>query len=284
MNTRGNKHSRSHVKFNPDKDNDFWDFSFHEMAAYDVPAVIKHVQAHTGAKKVTYVGHSQGTLQAFAGNTLNPNFFRDNVNGVIALGPVTSLANIGSSFIALAAKSRLDSVLYYMGMRELLPSVKSINEMVSILCDKLHLVCDGVLELISDGNAEDDDQDKFQVFLSKFPSGTSVKDLTHFAQYVRSGKFAQYDYGKSENQKRYGRDTPPDYDISKIQNKICLFVGTDDKLATLADNRSFKSTLEKIGKLTLYQEIPKTGHLTFFIPKDFSYFQNFLKCLAEFEK
>jgi hypothetical protein len=175
-------------------------------------------------------------------------------------------------------------MLYYLGFREFLPSMKSLNELTTILCEKLHLVCDGILDLIADSNPGDDDQDKFGVFLSHFPSGTSLKDLMHFSQSVRNKNFAQFDYGKSENQKKYGQDTPPLYDLNKIDNKICLFVGKDDRLATVADNRPFKETLEKIGKLTFYQEVDKMGHLTFFVPQDFSYNDNIMNCIAEFEK
>jgi gastric triacylglycerol lipase len=42
-NTRGNKYSRSHVKYDSNKDYEYWDHSFVEMAKYDVPAFIEHI-------------------------------------------------------------------------------------------------------------------------------------------------------------------------------------------------------------------------------------------------
>jgi lysosomal acid lipase/cholesteryl ester hydrolase len=39
-NTRGNKYSRHHTSLNPDKDNEFWDFTFAEMGLYDLPAQV----------------------------------------------------------------------------------------------------------------------------------------------------------------------------------------------------------------------------------------------------
>ena len=44
----------------------FWDFSWDEMAKYDFPANINYVLGWTGRPTLTYVGHSQGTIQAFA--------------------------------------------------------------------------------------------------------------------------------------------------------------------------------------------------------------------------
>lgn len=37
-NTRGNFYSKEHVKYNPDKDKEYWDFSFEEMGRFDIPA------------------------------------------------------------------------------------------------------------------------------------------------------------------------------------------------------------------------------------------------------
>ncbi len=253
------------------------------MAIYDLPAVIDYIRNQTGKDKITYFGHSQGTMQVFIGMSVMPEYFENSLNGVIALGPVTSLVNMSSKFLTIIANTRLDEMLYFMGMREFLQSKKSVNELSTILCNRLHIICSGILELISDADREDDDKEKLGVFLAHFPSGTSLKDLTHFAQAVRDKTFAQFDYGKSKNIQTYGQEKPPSYDLTKIRNKICLFVGKNDRLATVADNRILKDLLEKTGKLVWYQELEKMGHLTFFFPSDFSYNDNIMNCIGLFE-
>ena len=60
-NHRGTKYARDHERLDPDKDEEFWQFSFPEMAEYDMPANVDYVRNVTGMKKVSYVGHSQGT-------------------------------------------------------------------------------------------------------------------------------------------------------------------------------------------------------------------------------
>jgi len=40
--------------------------SWDEMAHYDLPAMLNYVLRATGRQKLFYVGHSQGTLIAFA--------------------------------------------------------------------------------------------------------------------------------------------------------------------------------------------------------------------------
>ena len=60
-NSRGTLYSRSHEYLNPDDPEDsqaFFDFSFAEMAQYDVPAQINMIKETTGHDKISYVGHS----------------------------------------------------------------------------------------------------------------------------------------------------------------------------------------------------------------------------------
>ena len=60
-NTRGNKHSRNHMKLDPDfsqDEADFFDISFEEMGDHDYPAMIDYVLAKTGRKKLAFIAHS----------------------------------------------------------------------------------------------------------------------------------------------------------------------------------------------------------------------------------
>jgi lysosomal acid lipase/cholesteryl ester hydrolase len=45
----------------------YWDWSFDEMATIDLPTQLGYVLQHTGAAALAYIGHSQGTIQAFCG-------------------------------------------------------------------------------------------------------------------------------------------------------------------------------------------------------------------------
>lgn len=60
LNGRGNKYSRRHTSLNC-TDSRFWDFSWHEMGIYDIPATIDYILKKTHQKKLAYVGVSQGT-------------------------------------------------------------------------------------------------------------------------------------------------------------------------------------------------------------------------------
>ena len=58
-NSRGNRYSRYHVHLDPDTDKpQFWDYSFEDMAKYDLPALFNYILIKTVVKSVSYIGHS----------------------------------------------------------------------------------------------------------------------------------------------------------------------------------------------------------------------------------
>lgn len=48
-NARGNTYSRHHISMSTN-DKKYWDFSFHEMAIYDIPAEIDFIYSHRKSK------------------------------------------------------------------------------------------------------------------------------------------------------------------------------------------------------------------------------------------
>jgi poly(3-hydroxyalkanoate) synthetase len=73
---------------------DYWDFSFHEMAKYDVISNIKYVKEITKSEKINYICHSQGCTQFLLGYTMNPEFFETNVEKFATMGAVLKYTNI----------------------------------------------------------------------------------------------------------------------------------------------------------------------------------------------
>ena len=57
-NSRGNVYSKKHTKYST-KSNKFWNFSWDEMAKYDLPASIEYILNRTKSEKISYIGHSQ---------------------------------------------------------------------------------------------------------------------------------------------------------------------------------------------------------------------------------
>ena len=62
LNVRGNIYSRQHENLEPFL-TDFWDFSFHESAIFDYPAVIDYILNVTLSPDLSFVGYSMGATQ-----------------------------------------------------------------------------------------------------------------------------------------------------------------------------------------------------------------------------
>ncbi|XP_007445214.1 gastric triacylglycerol lipase-like, partial [Python bivittatus] len=64
INNRGTTWSRRHQNLTTDQE-EFWDFSFHEMGIYDIPATINFILQKTKQDSLYYIGHSQGASLGF---------------------------------------------------------------------------------------------------------------------------------------------------------------------------------------------------------------------------
>ncbi|VDM75330.1 unnamed protein product [Strongylus vulgaris] len=64
-NMRGNTYSIKHVNLNPKQDK-FWEFSWDEMAKYDLESMVSKALNVTGQQQLYYIGHSQGTITMFS--------------------------------------------------------------------------------------------------------------------------------------------------------------------------------------------------------------------------
>ena len=60
-NFRGNTYSREHTVLNPAREK-FWQFSFDQMGHHDLPTMLNYVLDLTKQERLTYIGHSMGTM------------------------------------------------------------------------------------------------------------------------------------------------------------------------------------------------------------------------------
>jgi len=65
---------------------EFWDWSIDELAKYDFPSLIDYVLQATKFEQLVYIGHSQGTSQAFLGLHFNSQI-SSKIRCFVALAP-----------------------------------------------------------------------------------------------------------------------------------------------------------------------------------------------------
>lgn len=95
-NARGNAFSRKHITINPDVNpKEFFDFSWHEIGAIDLPTIIDYILTQTKHKKLYYAGHSQGSVSFYVMMSEHPEY-NEKVEVMLALAPVVHTKEIKS--------------------------------------------------------------------------------------------------------------------------------------------------------------------------------------------
>lgn len=261
-NVRGNTYGLHHVNYSVHSD-EFWDFSWDEMARYDLPAMLKFVVSKTSQPSLYYVGHSQGTLIAFAEFSRNKELTKL-VKRFFALGPVTTTGHIESPikyFRHLGPE--LEFLFKLLGVRDFLPSDFLIHWLADHVCDEhvLDLICSNIVFLIAGYDKTQLNMTRLPVYVSHTPAGTSVKNMIHFLQMTDSNKFQMFNYESAEkNREHYGQDTPPLYNATAMTVPVALYWAQNDWLADPTDVRALLPLLPN----KLYDKyIPKWDHMDF---------------------
>ncbi|XP_048769439.1 gastric triacylglycerol lipase-like [Ostrea edulis] len=259
-NSRGNTYSRNHVKLSP-KEDAFWEWSWDEMAKYDTPAVLEYILKKTGKQQLYYIGHSQGTLQAFTAFSQNPALAKK-VKQFFAMGPVATIAHIESPIKYLAIFT--DELLYgLLGRRDFLPNDWIFKVLGSTLCKEkiTSIICTNVIFLLAGYDTSNLNTTRLPVYISHAPAGTSMQDMVHFAQMSRSGLFQAYDWGSPDkNRIHYHQATPPVYNVSTMTTPTVLYWAKND---WLADPKDVANLQQKIVNLKGSFELKSWNHLDF---------------------
>ncbi|XP_076351713.1 gastric triacylglycerol lipase-like isoform X2 [Tachypleus tridentatus] len=224
-NFRGNTYSRKHIKYSTHS-KEFWEFSFDEMALLDLPAMIDFVLNKTGKNQLLYVGHSQGTLTAFA-LLSEKTEYNKKVKTLFALAPVATVGYIKSPIKYLAPYTKDIEVLFrLLGINEFLPNTKFIKFLGDLVCStEIRIFCEQVIFLFAGVDPKQTNATRLPVYISHNPAGTSTQNIVHFAQ-----------------------TDPPEYLLEKITTPVVLFWAQDDWLADAVDVALLQPRLKHLKK------------------------------------
>ena len=255
-NARGNIYSYEHMdieNFDSHKRNGkFFQFSWDEMAKYDIPSYIDYIIERSDYNKVSYIGISQGTTSFFAACDLFPGI-ENKIATYVAYAPVTYLGNVISPFVRALSGLHLLNILEYFGQYNFLMTPEHTSWINVYVGAKFKRTLVRVLQLVMGITDEIiTDMDRIPVFLNRQPGGTSLFDVKHWTQAIESGEFQMYDFGPKGNMEHYEQETAPLYNmehiaevISKIPTKI--FVGGNDAFVVPKDFAKLEKVLEGTG-------------------------------------
>ncbi|XP_055841138.1 lipase 3-like [Episyrphus balteatus] len=265
-NARGNVYSKKHVLKSPLMKS-FWNFDWHEIGMYDLPAMIDQIRTTTGQEKIIYVGHSQGSTSFLVLNSLNHDF-KYRIKSAHFLAPLVYTSHSKSPLFQLGTLMGLPNYSPYLtGSMELLPNTKFLELLGKGVCQKTSpviQVCSSPSYLLGGFDTENLNVDKVPDVIAVNPAGSSVNQVYHFMQVKNSGKFRQFDYGIARNLVKYSSAKPPHYPLDKIDVPIYLYSAQNDYLATEADTERLIKELPATSlKQTYVAPHPKWNHFDF---------------------
>lgn len=224
-NNRGNKYSHKHLYRRLDSE-EFWNFSIDEFAFFDIPNSIDFVLEETGKDKLTYIGFSQGTAQAFASFSVNPDM-NHKIEQVIAISPATTPHGLYSKFLDIFLKSSPITIFLLFSRKVLMPSVMFWERIMyppffdtSIDISNYWLF-----------NWKSENIDKIQKIASyaHLYSTTSVKTVVHWFQIMSSKNFQMY----HDESSALSLLNPISYPLKNIRIPIHLIYGDSDSLVDI---------------------------------------------------
>ena len=230
-NMRGNQFSKSHLDYDTSLNSRYWDFSFDEMAQYDLPSIINLIKKRDGVEKIDYMGHSQGTLIFFLAYMNNPDFMEKNINKFIAVGTVPNVNNAEHFLLELAVKLNIDDLV---PVKNFMTFPTELGQVLVPFCSgKAKNLCHTIMRMCF-GGFEDTGRVVYDrlgknIFMH-MPGGTSLQNMKHWLQAFDKKKMTKYDYESIvENLIHYGSVTPPIYELSKMKNyKIKSLIAVSD--------------------------------------------------------
>eukprot|EP01132_Coremiostelium_polycephalum_P006176 gene6176-7690_t len=261
-NNRGNFYSTNHTTLSV-KSHEFWKFSFDEMGKYDLPAMVDYIIENTGFQSLPYVGHSEGTTQAFI-SYLVDNSISEKIPLFFALGPVGNVTNITNKPLRGLADYNISQILKIFGYNKFMPQPTLLRGLFIEFCEGCEYCCSDVIQMICGPHKGAFNDSRMPVIAGHEPAGTSIQNIQHWSQGVTQKQFQMFNYGPTGNLLSYNQTNPPIYSVNKISNqvKMVLFSGTVDELADPLDVQSLLSELP-MESILEWQVIPGYAHLDY---------------------
>ncbi|NXJ20237.1 LIPM Lipase, partial [Dicrurus megarhynchus] len=252
-NNRGNSWSRRHLNLSIASE-EFWDFSFHEMAMYDLPAMVGFILMQTEQERLFYVGHAQGNSLAFSSLP----HLAEKIKLFFALSPLYTFRHVQGPVLKLVFLP--DAVLKRLfGTRELVlvgrkEKLLLVEECSLLLAAK---ACANEIFLAEGYDWKNLNLSRMDAYLSHFPDYTSVKNLLHWGQTAKTGEFKMFDY-RLRNMEKYNQPTPPHYRIEAMRVPVALWSGDRDWVSPPEEIRSLLSRLTSV---VYHEHFPDWNHV-----------------------
>eukprot|EP00020_Sapocribrum_chincoteaguense_P006877 CAMPEP_0170737278 /NCGR_PEP_ID=MMETSP0437-20130122/4044_1 /TAXON_ID=0 /ORGANISM="Sexangularia sp." /LENGTH=371 /DNA_ID=CAMNT_0011075659 /DNA_START=3 /DNA_END=1118 /DNA_ORIENTATION=+ len=245
-----------------------WNFTFDQMALIDIPTMFAASVGPAAVNDtVVYVAVSQGVAMGLAAlSSVNVDAtaaFRSSLDLFVGFGPVAHVGHLASKPLRLLADMHTEVLLEKFGP---VFNMSFLHTLLPHFCrDHPHICADAISFVF--GASTHQNLTRFPFYKEYEPTLTSTLNMAHFSQEVRSGDFAAFDWGSAAaNREHYGTDTPPQYDLSQVHQRLALYSGGKDLLADPTDVRRLIASLPQPPVEHLF--LPTYAHEDFVMADD----------------
>nr|XP_058155485.1 lysosomal acid lipase/cholesteryl ester hydrolase-like [Dasypus novemcinctus] len=259
-NSRGNTWSQKHRTLSVSQD-EFWAFSYDEIANYDLPASVNYVLNKTGQEQLYYVAHSQGTTIGIITFSWIP-WLVKRIKMFFALAPVASVKFNTSPLIILGKFPEL-LLKDLFEVKEFLPLSAFLKWLSTFICKHVILkeLCGNLLLVLCGFNDKNLNMSRVDVYTTHYPAGNSVQNVLNWGQAIKSQRFPAFDWGSSaKNYFHYNQSYPPTYNVKDM---LVLTAGWNGGHDVLADINDVNVLLTQITRLVYHKTIPEWEHVDF---------------------
>ncbi|XP_032087795.1 lipase member M-like [Thamnophis elegans] len=258
INNRGTTWCRRHQTLTVDQE-EFWDFSFHEMAIYDIPAAINFILHKTKQDSLYYIGHSQGASMGLIAFSAFPQLAQK-AKLLMCLAPPYTLTDVkGVVKYVLLLPYKVKRLLWGTKDFTILDDrAKNIN---ANLCSYpgLNKICIQLLLSVAGFNKNNINMSRADLFFETYPDVSSMKTLFHWTQIFESNEFKHFDYG-NQNKAIYNMTKPPFYKIEDVTVPTAVWSGGSD---FIVNPENINHLLPRLPNLVFHKNIPSWHHADF---------------------
>ncbi|XP_054158292.1 gastric triacylglycerol lipase-like [Oppia nitens] len=187
---------------------------------------------HLNQSTVGYVGHSMGSTIMLILLSIDPDYHQY-LKPVILMAPVAYMSHTNAILRTLIPLvSILSKLIAPLGL-----PVVIMQFIATYLCanSDLKFLCQLIFTTIVGYNPYINQPDTIPVFISKAFQFMSTKLYLQYGQFMRSGRFGQFDYDL-DNILAYGQLRAPDYPVKHIRSPyMAIYRGWTDLLADGSD-------------------------------------------------
>ena len=256
-NNRGSYFSPGHISKDPkDPKSGYNNYSMDDFVASDMPAMVKYIKERTGAKKMTFIGHSQGTTLFLMAMMHDPIFTEESFDNFISLGTVPNLAH--SKFLPIDILDMIYDLLRRATFLQALNLPELLRELLATLAKEhpkvFGKIFDTLASIYPSGRM---DYINIYNLLYYFPGGISKINLFHWSQIHQMKKLVYYNpnFHEEKTAKEYNLEN-----LKKWKIKSLVTRSDDDTFGSYQDVTDFYDAVEDKSVIKLI-ELTSYGHL-----------------------